>query len=170
MPIIFPIEPLGKILLFSLNKKDWSFYELGIIYGILHQEYLKMPVKKVNTFNSIEFFFSIYKNLIFHLCLNMAKFFKKIVLSGRIRHLKKNNIERTRRWLGLENEENVARTRSCCGWPSSPRSVHKCIYLVLSLSWIKKGGLQSFPRVGRGVYLKNLNFFPHSPKQANWIF
>ena len=23
--------------------------------------------------------------------------------------------------FGLENEENVARTRHCCGWPSSPR-------------------------------------------------
>ena len=23
-------------------------------------------------------------------------------------------------WLGRENEENVARTRNCCGWPSSP--------------------------------------------------
>ena len=25
-------------------------------------------------------------------------------------------------WLGRDNEENVARTRNCCGWPSSPRS------------------------------------------------
>ena len=24
-------------------------------------------------------------------------------------------------WLGRENEEYVARTRNCCGWPSSPR-------------------------------------------------
>ena len=37
--------------------------------------------------------------------------------------LKKNNIGRTRilRWVGRENEENVARTRNCCGGPSSPR-------------------------------------------------
>ena len=27
---------------------------------------------------------------------------------------------RISRWLGRENEENVARTRNCCGWPSSP--------------------------------------------------
>ena len=31
-------------------------------------------------------------------------------------------IGRTRilRWLGQENEKNVARTKNCCGWPSSP--------------------------------------------------
>ena len=23
-------------------------------------------------------------------------------------------------WLGRENEENMAWTRNCCGWPSSP--------------------------------------------------
>ena len=27
------------------------------------------------------------------------------------------------RWLGGENEENVARTRNCCGWPSFPLSM-----------------------------------------------
>ena len=44
---------------------------------------------------------------------DMESIFTKIVLSGKIRHLK-NNIERTRisRWLGRENEENVARTRN----------------------------------------------------------
>ena len=44
-----------------INKK--GFYKLGIIWGILHQEYLKMRVKNVNilknmnssrNFNSIE--------------------------------------------------------------------------------------------------------------------
>jgi len=61
-----------------------KFYKLGIICGILHQVYLKMRVKKVNIFkdikpeifNSIETFFSIYKNFIFHLCPNVARFFK----------------------------------------------------------------------------------------------
>ena len=33
------------------------------------------------------------------------------------------------RWLGRENEENVARTRDCCGWPSSPKwCVCVCVY------------------------------------------
>ena len=38
----------------------------------------------------------------------------------------KDNIGRTRisRWLGRENEENVARTRNCCGWPSSHHNGH----------------------------------------------
>ena len=27
-------------------------------------------------------------------------------------------------WLGRENEENVARTRYWCGWPSSPHIVN----------------------------------------------
>ena len=37
---------------------------------------------------------------------------------------KKNIFEMMRisRGLERENEENVARTRNCCGWPSSPRS------------------------------------------------
>ena len=49
-------------------KKRFKFPNLGIICGILHQEYLKMRVKKVNifqdieieNFNSIEIIFSIY--------------------------------------------------------------------------------------------------------------
>ena len=64
---------------------------MGISCGILHQEYLKMLVKKVNifkdikleNFHSIEIFFSNYKNSIYHLCPNMARFFKNS-LSGRI--------------------------------------------------------------------------------------
>ena len=47
--------------------------------------------------------------------------FKKIVLSSRIGNFSTQNNRRTRipRWLGRENEENVARTRNWCGWPSS---------------------------------------------------
>ena len=26
-------------------------------------------------------------------------------------------------WFGRENDENVVRTRDCCGWPSSPREL-----------------------------------------------
>jgi len=62
-----------------INKKIFKFYKLVIICGILHQKYLKMRVKKVNIFkdirqifNSIETFFSIYKNSIFHLCPNVS--------------------------------------------------------------------------------------------------
>ena len=59
------------------KKKYFKFYKLGIICGILHQEYLKMRVKKLNIFienklehfNSIDTFFSSYKNLIFHYTL-----------------------------------------------------------------------------------------------------
>ena len=36
-----------------INKKDWSS-KLGIICGILNQEYLKMRVKKVNIFKDIK--------------------------------------------------------------------------------------------------------------------
>ena len=63
-----------------------------------------MRVKKVNIFKDIE----------------------KIVLSWRIRH-KNNNIVRTRisRWLGRENEKNVARNRNGCGWPSYPPLIEK---------------------------------------------
>jgi len=53
-----------------VNKKRLKFYKLGIICGILHQEYLKMRVKKVyifkdiklEIFNSIEtFYFDLQK-------------------------------------------------------------------------------------------------------------
>jgi len=75
-----------------------KFYKLGIICGILHQEYLKMSVKKVNNlkdikleiFNSIEtFFFDLQKFDISFMPYNVAWFFKNNVLSGRIRHFKK---------------------------------------------------------------------------------
>ena len=67
---------------------------------------------KLENFNSTETFFSIYKNSIFHLCPNVAGFFK-IVLSGRIRHFKKiilkgrgfrsaSDEKMRRMWLGRE--------------------------------------------------------------------
>jgi len=57
-----------------------------------------------------------------HACLGQIK---KIVSSSIIGDFKTHNNRRTRipRWLGLENEENVARTRNCCGGPSSPRVI-----------------------------------------------
>ena len=66
-------------------------------------------------------FFSTHKNLYFIFVLTWSDSLK-IVLSGRIRHFKKN-IERKRilRWLGRGNEDNVARTRNSCCQPSSPR-------------------------------------------------
>ena len=68
-----------------IKKRDWSSINSELFvtfYG--NQDYLKMRVKKVNIFkdikleifNSIETFFSIYKNLKFYLCPNVARFFK----------------------------------------------------------------------------------------------
>ena len=95
-----------------------------------------MRVKKVNifkdikleNFNSIETFFFDLKNSIFLLCPNVARFFKNSFIYED-ETLKKNNIERKRisRLLGRENEENVARTRNCCGGPSSPRRCFPCL-------------------------------------------
>ena len=76
---------------------------------------------KLEIFNSIETFYFDLQNLIFHLC-PIRLILKKIVLSGRIRHFKKIILKgRGLKWLGQENEENVAGTRNFCGWPSSPR-------------------------------------------------
>ena len=49
--------------------------------------------------------------------------FQKIFSSSRIGHIKKYFFKGRGfpRWLGQENEENVALTRNCCGWPSSLR-------------------------------------------------
>ena len=97
-----------------------KFYKLGIICGILHQEYLKMRIKKLNifkdiklkVFNSIETFFRFTKIWYFIYALTWPDSLK-IVLSGRIRHLKKiilkgrgfrgGSDEKMRRmWLGRE--------------------------------------------------------------------
>ena len=53
---------------------------------------------------------------------NMARLKKNSSILENWKLLKHNN-RRTRipRWLGRENEENVARTRNWCGGPSSPR-------------------------------------------------
>ena len=63
MPIIFPMEPprKKKYGLHQNQEKRLKFYNLGIICGILQQEYLKMRVKKVNIFKDIvlENFYSI---------------------------------------------------------------------------------------------------------------
>jgi len=53
-------------MVFTIEQKRLKFYKLGIICGILHQEYLKMRVKKVDIkleiFNSIEtFYFDLQK-------------------------------------------------------------------------------------------------------------
>ena len=37
-----------------IKKKRLKFYKLGIICGILHQDYLKMRVKKVKLFKDIK--------------------------------------------------------------------------------------------------------------------
>ena len=52
--------------------------------------------------------------------LTMARFVKNIYLqeSETLKHI--NWRTRISRWCERENEENVARTRNCCGWPSSP--------------------------------------------------
>ena len=58
---------------------------------------------KIKNFNSIETFFRFTKILYFINAVTWPDSLKT-VLSGRFRHFKKNNIERTRisRWLGLE--------------------------------------------------------------------
>ena len=43
------------MLVFTIiNKKDLKFFKLVIISGILHQEYLKMRVTKVNILKDIK--------------------------------------------------------------------------------------------------------------------
>ena len=82
-------------------------------------------------------------------CSNVARFLK-IVLSSRIGILSQNN-RRTRipRWLGQENEENVARTRNCCGCSSSPR-------LALILGFISQWMMRWIKRCNRCC---NFNLF-----------
>ena len=55
------------------------------------------------------------------ICPSNARF-SKIICICKGWTFKKDIIGRTSilRWLWRENEENVARTRNCCGWPSYP--------------------------------------------------
>ena len=67
--------------------------------------------------------------------------FCKIVLSARIKNFKTHNYRKTRipRWLGLENEEDVAWTRNCCGWPLPPHwTKHKLQFSLDVLWWYVK--------------------------------
>ena len=81
-------------------KKRWNFYELGINCGI-YTKHIKIARKKVK-----------------HMPKRDQISFCFIFKFG---HLNKIILERTRvsRWLGQENEENVARTRIWFGLPSS---------------------------------------------------
>ena len=89
-----------------------------------------MRVKNVNIFKDIEIenlnsiepiFFDLQKSNISFMPI-VARFLENS-FSLENKTLEKDNIGRTRisRWLGRENEEKVAWTRNCCGWPSSPR-------------------------------------------------
>ena len=62
-------------------------------------------------------------------------------------NIKTHNNRRTRisRWLGQENEENVARTRNFCGWPSSPRLT------VVRSSWFHVGNVRIRPSLWNSV-------------------
>ena len=95
-----------------INKKDWSSindrnYLRHSTPGISGNARKKGEhfLKTLNLKTFIQWnLFSIYKNSIFHLCPNVARFFKNS-LYGRIRHLKKKNSEeenfevaRTRKW------------------------------------------------------------------------
>ena len=42
------------MLVFTIINKRDKFYKLGILCGILNQEYLKMRVKKMNIFKDIQ--------------------------------------------------------------------------------------------------------------------
>ena len=82
-------------MVFTLvNKKRLKFYKLGIICGILHQDYLKMRVKKVYIFKDIklEIFEIVEYGRIIHL---------KIILKGR--GFQGGSDGKMRRmWFGLE--------------------------------------------------------------------
>ena len=73
----------------------------------------------INFFTNLKF---VRENSIFHLFPNVDRFLKNILIFK-----EKNTFERTRisRWLGRENEENVARIRNCCGWPKA-KTILKC--------------------------------------------
>ena len=76
---------------------------------------------KLENFNSIETFFFRFTKLNISFLPKRGLIPKKQQFFGGLDTLK-NNIGRTKisRWLGRENEENLARNRNCCGWPTSP--------------------------------------------------
>ena len=111
LPIIFPMEPPGKIFTI-INKKDWS----SIICGILQQEYLKMRVKKWTFSRTLNLKNSIQLNIFFWFT-KIQYFFYALMwpdsfLSWRMRHLKiisegrgfrgGSDKKMRRMWLGVE--------------------------------------------------------------------
>ena len=94
-----------------INKKDWSSINSELFVTFYARTIWKCAKKGehfLKTLNLKTFIqwnlFSIYKNSIFHLCPNVARFFKNS-LYGRIRHLKKKyseeenfEVARTRKW------------------------------------------------------------------------
>ena len=77
--------------------------------------------KHIILFTNLEF---VRENSIFHLFPNVDRFSKNILIL-KDWTLSKNTFKRLKisRWLGLEKEENVARTRNFCGWPFFPPAV-----------------------------------------------
>ena len=79
----------------------------------------------------------------------------------------KNKIMKGRgfwRWLGQESEVNVAWTRNCCGWPSSPLlTIQRSKHPVLGL-----GQLETFLISSLILKIKNIsNFSPKLNKNLN---
>ena len=89
-----------------------KFYKIGIICGIIHQEYLKIRVKKVTIFNDIKLETFRYTKIRYFIYALTWFDSLKIVLSGRIRQFKKiilegrgfrgGSDEKMRMWLGRE--------------------------------------------------------------------
>jgi len=72
--------------------------------------------------------------------------------------LETNRRTRIPRWLGRENEEYVARTRNCCGWPSSP---------PLPVSKLKKKTFKINKKNKKMKYLKNCEIKENHRKMIN---
>ena len=86
------MEQSGKMIFPVINEKRLNFYNLGILCGILYQEYVKCAIQRFR-----------FKNSIFHFFPNVARFLKnRIIREEQI--FENKNIERTRssRWLGRE--------------------------------------------------------------------
>jgi len=62
-------------------------------------------------------------------CPEVARFLKNSFMFENWKH--NNRKTKIPRWLGRENGKNVARTRNCCGLPSSPGPT------LLSKSWLR---------------------------------
>ena len=104
----------SSILLIFSFEQHTSHFLVPHALKFLSFPLLEILICRTSFTNHIYFF--VWENLMYYVCPNMARFSNNIFICKEWT-FKKEIIGRTRipRWLGRENDKNVARNRNCYG-------------------------------------------------------